>query len=659
MSISQLPRIVIVDDEVAQMRALTDTLNANGYEATGFSSAGAALDALRSSRVELLLTDLSMPEMNGITLLKMAQQIDSDLIGIIMTGEGTIGSAVEAMKSGALDYILKPFKLSAILPVLNRACAVRELRVVNAVLEQKVEQKTLELERAHEALEISSQRIERQSQRIFETSQDVIAVTDSYGKFVQLSPSCEKVLGYRPDEMVGRLGQDFILPDDRELTRDAMKAARGGFATRNFRSRYVHKDGHVVPISWMAIWSEPDRRHFFIGRDLTETEQTEEQLRQAQKMEAVGQLTGGIAHDFNNILMVVMANVESLEDEHELAPEILERVKGIAKAADRASDLTRQLLTFSRKQALRPQRTNINDLVANIGALLRRTLGAQIEIEALLSEDLWDAEIDRAQLDSALVNLCINARDAMPDGGRLLIETQNVTLDEDYVSDHREVDAGDYARLSVTDTGAGMPPEVLNKVFEPFFTTKGMGKGTGLGLSMVYGFIKQSKGHISIYSEVGAGTSIKLYLPRSTSAKSDLAPRQTPDLPKGTESILVVDDDELVRAIVVKQLKSLGYDATEAPDGQQGLAAVEALSKPFDLLLTDVIMPGPINGKTLAEKVQKNWPGTKVVFMSGYTENAIVHHGQLDAGVLLLSKPFRKSDLAQMVRQALDQRSAQ
>ena len=495
---------------------------------------------------------------------------------------------------------------------------------------------------------------ERQTERIFETSQDVIHVTDGFGKFMRMSPSSETVLGYSSDELMGRNAQDFIFAEDLALIRNEMRAARRGSGARNFQCRYIHKDGHAVSLAWMAVWSAQDRRYFFIGRDMTEHNRTEEQLRQSQKMEAVGQLTGGVAHDFNNILTVVMANAEALQEEVAHDPGLLQRLIAIVTATQRAADLTRHLLAFSRKQLLRPQRTDINALVAGIARLLERTLGEHIEIESVLADDLWDAEIDRAQLEAALLNLSINARDAMPEGGRLRIETRNAVLDEDYVALNPDAVAGSYVMIGVTDTGTGIPPEMLTRVYEPFFTTKEVGKGTGLGLSMVYGFIKQSTGHVKIHSELGRGTTITLYLARSSNEAEVAVARERRPMPRGSERVLLVEGNAQVRAAVVDQLESLGYSVTEAPDGLAGLAAFETAAAPYDLLLADLSMPGAVNGGTLAEEVRQRWPFTRIVFMSGYAEEAILQGGQLDEGVLLLNKPFSKRELAQILRQALD-----
>jgi signal transduction histidine kinase len=377
----------------------------------------------------------------------------------------------------------------------------------------------------------------------------------------------------------------------------------------------------------------------------------EHQLRQSQKMEAIGELTGGIAHDFNNILMVIMANVEALAERSDVDAEAAQGLDRIISSTQRAADLTRQLLAFARKQPLKPQPTSINDVVSGTGGMLVRTLGEQIVTKTVLARDLWSTSVDRAQLESSLVNLCLNARDAMPAGGRLLIETRNVTLDDDYAMIEPDVVAGEYAMLAVSDTGEGIPADVLGHVFEPFVTTKEVGKGTGLGLSMVYGFIKQSNGHIKIYSEVGHGTTVRIYLPRDREIAVALE-KLIPSLPRGNERILVVEDDGFVRESVVLQLRALGYVVGEADNAASGLER-QAEDAAYDLLLTDVVMPGAMNGKTFAVEAVRRQPDLHVLFMSGYTENALIHNGHLEEGIHLLSKPFRKIDLARAVRNAM------
>jgi PAS domain S-box-containing protein len=498
---------------------------------------------------------------------------------------------------------------------------------------------------------------------LFESNPHPVAVIErDTGRFLAVNDAAVKQYGWSREELLAMSANDLYRPADVPAAK-AMRLEAASDATPVFRGlRHHRKDGAVIDVETSArgIELEGTPAILTIAQDVTERRMVEQQLRQAQKMEAVGQLTGGIAHDFNNILMVVMANVEAMEEEEKnLDPYLLDRIKGIARATQRAADLTRQLLAFSRKQALRPQVTDINDLVAATGTLLRRTLGEQIEIESILADDLWTVRVDRAQLEAALINLAINARDAMPKGGRLLIETLNTTLDKRYAVENPDAVPGDYVLLAVSDTGSGMSADVLAKVFEPFFTTKGVGKGTGLGLSMIYGFIKQSDGHIKIYSDVGRGTSIKLYLPRTEGGAAEPVPEQGGSTVGGSERVLVVEDDPQVRAGVVHQLKSLGYSVEEATDGAAGLAAfeqaaVEAAPQPYDLLLTDVVMPGPINGKSLADAVARRWPNTRILFMSGYTENAMIHQGRLESGAPLLSKPFRKRDLAQAMRRLLD-----
>jgi CheY-like chemotaxis protein len=370
-------------------------------------------------------------------------------------------------------------------------------------------------------------------------------------------------------------------------------------------------------------------------------------------MEAVGQLTGGIAHDFNNMLTVITGTIEILADAVADKPQLAAVAKLISEAADRGAELTSHLLAFARKQPLQPRDTDINTLMWNSAKLLRPAIGENIEIELRPSKDVWPALIDANQLITALLNLAVNARDAMPGGGKLTLETRNVVLDEAYCRAHGEVTPGNYVMIAVSDTGHGMSKSILDKVFEPFFSTKAAGKGTGLGLSMVYGFVKQSGGHIKAYSEEGHGTTIKMYLPQAAAAPV-LVPEsaEAARLESGSETILVVEDDDMVRTSVITQLQSLGYPTIAAASGDEALAIVDS-GAAFDLLFTDVILAKSMNGRLLALEIGRRRPGTKVLFTSGYTENAIIHHGRLDPGVRLLAKPYRESELARMIRVAL------
>ncbi len=507
-----------------------------------------------------------------------------------------------------------------------------------------------ESKRAQNALQ---QEVEER-RRIFETSQDVIFVSDSAGNLIQVSPSSLAILGYRPEEMIGHSAIDYIHPDDLESTRAEMRAGRRGHHIRNFDARYVHKDGRAVMLNWMGTWSEPVQRHFFVGRDLTEKQAAEALFRQSQKMEAVGQLTGGVAHDFNNILTVITGTIGILSEAVADRPELAAIAGMIDEAAERGADLTRHLLAFARKQPLQPREVDVNALILETAKLLHPTLGEHIQIDPLLAADAWTASVDPSQLSTAILNLALNARDAMPNGGKLVLETNNVCLDEAYAGMHSEVSAGNYVMVAVSDTGSGIPAAALEKVFDPFFTTKEVGKGTGLGLSMVFGFVKQSGGHIKIYSEEGHGTTVKVYLPRATGLDQTAAEvLASSHIEGGNEVVLVVEDDALVRKYVITQVESLGYTTMEAANAAEALKRLDNAAT-IDLLFTDVIMPGAMNGRQLVDEALKRRPTLKTLFTSGYTENAIVHHGRLDSGVLLLVKPYRKADLARMIRMALD-----
>ncbi len=387
-------------------------------------------------------------------------------------------------------------------------------------------------------------------------------------------------------------------------------------------------------------------------RLLDEKTVSDVQLRQAQKMEAVGQLTGGIAHDLNNILTVITGTIEILAEAVADRPELAAIAKMVDEAAARGADLTQRLLAFARKQPLQPREVDVNSLVMDAANLLRPTLGEHVEVHMVLAGDTSRALIDPSQLTNAILNLALNARDAMLDGGKLTIETCNVVLDDNYASMNGDVAAGSYVMVAVTDSGHGIPPDILDHVFEPFFTTKDVDKGSGLGLSMVYGFVKQSNGHIKIYSEEGHGTTVRIYLPQATGAAEPALAMNALVVEGGTETILVVEDDNLVRTFVVGQIQSLGYATVAAINAAEAMVIIDS-PLAIDLLFTDMIMPGSMNGRQLADAALQRRASLKILFTSGYSNEAIIHHGHLDAGVLLLAKPYRKSDLARMIRTAL------
>ncbi|RKH32664.1 response regulator [Corallococcus sicarius] len=386
-----------------------------------------------------------------------------------------------------------------------------------------------------------------------------------------------------------------------------------------------------------------------------ERRQTEAALLQAQKMEAVGKLTGGVAHDFNNLLQVVNGNLQLLQRDLAGDAKAQRRLEVALGAVERGARLASQLLAFARRQPLAPTSLNLGRLVRDMDDLLRRALGEDVEVETVIAGGLWNTSVDRNQLENVILNLAINARDAMEGRGKLTIEAGNAMLDDHYALLHPEVTAGQYVMLAISDTGSGMTPEVMERAFEPFFTTKPEGRGTGLGLSMVYGFVKQSGGHVKIYSEVGHGTSLKLYLPRTFQAAVQPTDTVAGPVEGGTETILVVEDDPAVRGTVVEVLTELGYRVLKASDGQSALAVIQS-GLPVDLLFTDVVMPGPVRSTELARQARELLPDLEVLFTSGYTENAIVHGGRLDPGVSLLSKPYRREDLARKLRALLRQR---
>jgi PAS domain S-box-containing protein len=532
--------------------------------------------------------------------------------------------------------------------------AEQKLTGLNEILEWRIQERTQQLAATQALIET-----------FFNHSSEchAILVEEGEGQFSyeEINPATLQLYGKTRDQVVGYTIEEVLGAEPaREI---------GGHLTACLQTgapyRYVRAQGEsaieavATPVPQEA---GAPRRLIVSAHDVTERRRLERQLQQSQKMEAVGQLTGGVAHDFNNLLTLVLGGLDIIGRQMRnlqasTAPARIEQGREMAlQGVKRATALTRRLLAFSRQQALSPQPLDGNKLVVSVCELLRRTLGEAIVLETALAADLWRAFADPNQLENALLNLALNARDAMPDGGKLTIETANASLDKVYIASLNEpVEPGQYVMIAVADTGAGMDRATRDRAFDPFFTTKEVGKGTGLGLSQVYGFARQSAGHVKIYSEVGVGTTVKIYLPRRLGDDDEPTTDKTRDVSRsmGAETVLVVEDDDALREYAKDILRELGYRVLEASNGALALEVLDGDQR-VDLLLTDVVMPGGVNGRQLANQAIRKRPDLKVLFMTGYTRNAIVHHGRLDAGIHMISKPFSFEELADKVRERLD-----
>ncbi len=508
------------------------------------------------------------------------------------------------------------------------------------------------------AIDIQNLRDEQQARarladRLGETMEsvtDAIFLLDRDWKVVYLNSQAETLLERRREDLLGRnVWDEFPEARGSVFQQQYERCRRDGVAVR-FDSGYGPLAKHFEVSAYPS-----DGGVMVYFRDVTQDRRIAEQLGQAQRMDSLGQLTGGVAHDFNNLLTVILGNAEVLADR--FAEGAAERAMAdmIVAAATRGAEMTNRLLAFSRKQALEPRVVDLEQLVRAFSPLLVRAIGEQVQLEIVGRPGLWPASVDPGQLEVALLNLVVNARDAMPAGGRVVIETGNAEFDAAYAEQHADLQPGCYAMLAVSDTGHGIPPDILPRVFEPFYTTKGVGKGTGLGLAMVYGFVKQSRGHAAIYSEVDRGTTVRLYFPRATAARDE--PEPAPATPPPGEAhaerlvVLLVEDDALVRAFARRQVEALGHVVIEAGNGPEALRQLAAHPE-VGLLFTDIVMPGGMTGRQLADAAQALRPGLPVLYTSGYTENAIIHQGRLDPGVVLLSKPYARAELAEKLRQA-------
>jgi PAS domain S-box-containing protein len=936
MTKSHLGKILVVDDEAELKNVLVDALSAQGYEVAGFTSGEPALAALREQPYDILLTDLMMPGIDGITLVQESMQIDPNLVCIMMTGQGTIQTAVSAMKVGAFDYVLKPFRLQTMLPVMTRAMNTRHLLLENvqlreavaihqlsetiaftldpqtvlskladaALLQSQADEVSVLLptnrgdefyvaavrgekrerllgERvpfghsisswvarqhtpvilngevvddrfvalwprpdisssvsipmlvaknlvgvlnlnvvdrprpftlgqmkgltilagtAASALESASlhmqvQQAEKNYRSIFENAVEGIFRSTPDGKFITVNPALAQILGYespqdvmesftdigrqldagpllsaevratvqrgdvvrglefeayrkdrrkiwlslnvrnirdengkeiciegtladitdrkRAEEAlreseeryrdlvenahdiiyshdlegnytsINKAGEqitgytreealalnlvDTIAPEFMDKGREMLRRKLAGERVTAYETEIIAKDGRRVAVEANTKLVRLDGVPVGvqgIARDITERKrmekalrESEEQLRQSQKMEAIGQLAGGVAHDFNNLLTAIIGYsslaMRRLSEDHPVQS-YLEEIK---KGGDRAANLTRQLLAFGRKQLLQPLLLDLNDVVRDMQKMLKLLIGEDIQLVAKLNPDLHRIKADPGQVEQVLVNLVVNARDAMPKGGTITIETSNVELDAAYAGKHIGLTPGDYAMLAISDTGVGMDHATQDHIFEPFFTTKEKGKGTGLGLSTVYGIVKQSGGNISVYSEPDKGTTFKVYLPQiDAKVESSVIPSGESIVRFGTETVLLVEDEDMVRNLAAQLLKESGYHVLEANGGEEALGICKEHKETIDLLITDVVMP-KMSGKDVADQLKTFHPETRVIFMSGYTDEAIVHHGIVDSDIAFIQKPFSEKALAQKIRDVLDAES--
>jgi PAS domain S-box-containing protein len=620
------------------------------------------LAGLLASRRALLLT-VGLSTLI-VSLTAILQHLSPPLAGFARLQDGitiiTIG--IFTLTVGLLGLFLDRFGASLRSALVTALAREQELERGRADLETRIvdlEREIAERWRVEAALRDSEERY----RLLAENSSDLISLIDldNGGRRVYASPSYRTVLGYDPAELIGASAFDLVHPDDlNSLTEQVSRIADQGTAQVIYRIRHADGSWRWMEVQAAAITRQGGQYAVAVGRDVTERVRLEEQVRQSQKMESIGRLAGGVAHDFNNLLTAIMGNLELALNTLPASQVIRDDLEEAQKAADRAAALTRQLLAFARRQAIEPRIINLNGLIGEMDKLLRRLIGEDIELVTLPTPDLGMIKADPGQIEQVIVNLAINARDAMPGGGKLTIETRNVALDRSSAQQHIDVTPGAYALLAVSDTGVGMDEETLRHVFEPFFTTKPKGKGTGLGLATCYGIVKQHGGHIWPYSELGHGSTFRIYLPQvAEPLEAHAAPYHPDAIPHGTETVLLAEDEASVRALAARVLRERGYVVLEASDGDEALRlASEHAAIPIDLLLTDVVMPR-VSGKALVERVGALHPGIKVLYISGYADHAVVHHGRLDPGVDFLHKPFSPSTLARKVREVLDSADVQ
>ncbi len=643
-------RVLLVEDSVTDAKLVVQALSASGrrIELERVEDADAMRAALEGRSWNLVLSDWSMPKFSAVGALDVLKKSGLDLPFIIVSGTVGEEAAVDAMRSGAHDYVLKD-KLGRLMPAVERE--LRECKERAALRESEI-----------------------RSAAIVRCSLDAIVGTDHAGKIIEFNPAAERCFGYSRAEVLGQFLVDLVVPErfqDQFRARLASHAAGGRGAAFERPTQLIAKrkdgsefpiertttllDGRTPPIIMGFIRDLSERQEAEAGRTRAEAalRQSEEQLRQAQKMEAVGRLAGGVAHDFNNVLSVILSCGELILGDLRPADPLRADIEEICKAGLRAAGLTRQLLLLSRQQVVEPKVIELHDVLASMNSMLQRILGEDVDLVLMPPKSGGRVKVDPSHVEQIILNLVVNARDAMPTGGKLTFETSNVFLDEPYASSHVPAKAGPYVMMAVSDTGTGMDRETQARIFEPFFTTKEKGKGTGLGLSTVFGIVQQSGGTIWVYSEPGQGTTFKIYLPRVDAELAVATSAFAPTTLRGTETILLVEDEEQVRGVVVGILRRQGYNVIPAQNAGEALLLCERHSGAIDLLLTDVVMPH-MSGPDLARRLALLRPEARVLCMSGYTDDSIVRHGVLESGVAFIQKPITPASLSRKVREVLD-----
>ena len=622
--------VLLVEDNPGDARLILELLGevqAQAFDLERVDRLDRALTRLARTGVDVVLLDLGLPDSQGLDTFVRARRGAPNEPIVVISGLDDERVALEAVRSGAQDYLVK-----------GRIEGQLLARVLRYAIERK---------RAEEALR------EREAyyRTILEHIGDAVFIAAPDSRYLDVNPRACELTGYSREELLRLRISDTYAAEERAAAAALVSEVATGRPVVLERS-LVRKDGTVLTVESNAR-RLPDGRLLGAVRDITERKKLEDQLRQAQKLEAVGRLAGGVAHDFNNVLTAIFGYVDLVLEDVPAGSPPRQDLEEIRKAAERAAGLTRQLLAFSRQQVLQPVVLNVTDVVQDIDKMVRRLVGEDVAVRLNLASDVGNVRTDPGQLQQVIMNLVVNARDAMPTGGKLLIETDNADLTEQYAELHQPVTPGRYVMLAVSDTGTGMTAETRARIFEPFFTTKEKGRGTGLGLSTVYGIVKQSGGYIWVYSEPGRGTTFKIYLPRvDAPAERVAAPREAGTL-AGTESTLLAEDDAMLRPLAKGLLEKLGYLVLEAENAEQALAIARAHSARIHLLVADVVMPGA-SGRELARRLAESRPDTKVLYVSGYTDDAIVQHGMLEPGLNFLQKPFTPAALARKVREVLD-----